>query len=154
MVAVLAKVFHLSRHEWVWERTGRRFGGEQFFEALDQAMFPVVAQLVQERFHPWAGFSGAWMEVARQFPEILARVVEVERLGGGGKAILDQAPDPDRAIGDDKDFLGSGQAAPERFLLDGSAELQGLGPRRAGHHVFLMSSRARRHFRPAPPAGK
>src|SRR5258706_115840 len=80
MVAVLAKVFHLSLHEGVWGRTFRRFGGEQFFEALDQAMFHVVAQLVQERFNPWAGFSGAWMEVARQFPEILARVIKVERL--------------------------------------------------------------------------
>ena len=76
MISMVAKVFHFPRHQRVWRRTLRGGGREEFFEALDEPMVRVVAELVQQRFHPLGRCLVFWIEMMRQLPEMPTGVVE------------------------------------------------------------------------------
>ena len=79
---------------------------EYFFEARDDARTFTVTQLVEQRFDKDArGLSIIGVEIMGQFPQTLAGVIKVQRLGCAAKTIFDQGPQPDGPIDDDEDFL-------------------------------------------------
>jgi hypothetical protein len=67
----------------------------------------VVTNLLEERLYPSAGLGCAPpIEIVGHRPEMFFGVPEVQRLSCIGEAVLDQVPNPHRAIGDDQDLLG------------------------------------------------
>lgn len=73
---------------------------QQLLKGLNHTMLRVVAKLVQQRLDPCLRLPGLiGIKLPCQSPEMLAGMVEVQALESLRKAILHQAPDPDRSVG-------------------------------------------------------
>lgn len=72
---------------------------DQLLNASNDAIFASVAQLMEQGFNETAGLVGALgVEFARQLPEVLAGVVEVQKGGGLAETVFGDAPEPDGTI--------------------------------------------------------
>lgn len=87
-------------------RAGRQ-GGEQVLKLADHFQRRLVFQLPHERLEPRFQFGLIFApHGAAAGGEMLRGVIKIEPLAGGGKAVVGQAPDPDRADGDDEGTRG------------------------------------------------
>src|SRR6516165_9516187 len=93
------------------------------------------------------------IQLARDRPEMLPSMVEVDNLPGSGKVFGDQIPDPFRSIPDDHLLSCSAPTALESFPIDALAELfcsfdgpgVGSGIRIAEGEAFLIPAGLREH---------
>lgn len=98
---------------------GLEESGFEFGQGGDDVRGLVAADLLEQGSDPGPGLRGvAAMEFMGDGPEMFVGVVEVQLLGGGGEAVLDQVPDPDRPVGDHQDALGLTQAAPDGLVME------------------------------------
>ncbi len=81
------------------------------------------------------------VQFAREFPEMLAGVIEIDDLQGAGKVLIGQVPDPFGAVADDDLLLprGSSRGFPG-FQIDAFAKVFG-GLNGSGMEVVESGSR-------------
>src|SRR5437667_11310618 len=100
---------------------------------------------MEKRLEPLPRFGRFGIEIAGYIPEVLGGVVEVQFLDGPNEAILDDVPNPQGPITDDKNISGLGHAPAQGLGMHLAAELFGFGARRGVHAELFqaLSSRSR-----------
>src|SRR5260221_13315585 len=93
---------------------------------------------MEERFCPRARLLGSLtMKQVCNGPEMLAGMMEVQNVNGLTESVLGDVPEPDRAIDDDVNSMGSAQAPPPSFCLHRRAKVHRFSVRRFYHDVLL-----------------
>ena len=88
--------------------------------------FPFVEQALLVDLHP--GFLVRFIvgiQPARQLPEVLARVIEIDDLNRAGKMLVGQIPDPFGSVAHDDFLFRAAPAAVPGFQIDALAKLLG-----------------------------
>ena len=117
----------------------------QGFQGFDDLLLLAMTQLMEQRLDPLPRLGRLGIEIAGYIPEVLGGVVEVQFLDGPNEAILDDVPNPQGPITDDKNISGLGHAPAQGLGMHLAAELFGFGARRGGHPELFqdLSSGAR-----------
>ena len=108
VIPVGLKIRHLPHDSGFGFRCASGVGIEQLLQATQDPRLLPTTQVGEHRLQPRPGFSRSdTMLGIGHGLEVFARMVEVERLDGPGEAIGGQIPQPNSAVHDQIDPLGS-----------------------------------------------
>jgi hypothetical protein len=136
MVAMVLKVVYFPLHELLGFSGALGWVFQQLFQAPDDSRFLSMPQIMEKLFDPLFGLVGAFpVQRVTHRPEVLARMMKIQRFDRTGKAVLGEIPEPDGPIHYQIDVTRSTQSPAACLGLHRRPKVNRRRLWRAGHDV-------------------